>query len=87
MHSKKMFHEVNFPRYRVPKIVINDAGSHFIDQTFRKALLEVGVDHSPDCHSISPSNKESSRYIKQANQEYSLEDSESNGQKLEEQAQ
>jgi hypothetical protein len=45
MHSKKMFHEVIFPRYRVPIIVISDGGSHFIDWTFRKALLEVGVDH------------------------------------------
>jgi transposase InsO family protein len=45
MHSKRMFHEVIFPRYGVPRIVINDGGSHFIDRTFRKALTEVGVDH------------------------------------------
>jgi transposase InsO family protein len=45
MHSKKMFHEVIFPRYGVPRIVISDGGSHFIDQTFRKALSKVGVDH------------------------------------------
>jgi transposase InsO family protein len=45
MHSKKMFHEVIFPRYGVPIIVISDGGSHFIDQTFQKALSEVGVDH------------------------------------------
>jgi transposase InsO family protein len=45
MHSKKMFHEVIFPRYGVPRIVISDGGSHFIDQTFRKDLSEVGVDH------------------------------------------
>jgi transposase InsO family protein len=45
MHSKKMFHEVIFLRYGVPRIVISDGGSHFIDWTFRKALLEVGVDH------------------------------------------
>jgi transposase InsO family protein len=45
MHSKRMFHEVIFPRYRVPRIVISDGGSHFIDWTFRKALTEVGVDH------------------------------------------
>jgi hypothetical protein len=37
-HSKKMFHEVIFLRYRVPRIVISDGGSHFIDRTFRKAL-------------------------------------------------
>jgi hypothetical protein len=45
MHSNKMFHEVIFPRYGVPRIVISDGGSHFIDQTFQKALSEVGVDH------------------------------------------
>jgi transposase InsO family protein len=45
MHSKKMFREVIFPRYRVPRIVISDGGSHFIDRTFRKALSKVGVDH------------------------------------------
>jgi transposase InsO family protein len=45
MHSKRMFHEVIFLRYEVPRIVICDGGSHFIDQTFRKALTDVGVDH------------------------------------------
>jgi transposase InsO family protein len=45
MHSKKMFHEVIFQRYEVPRIVISDGGSHFIDRTFRKALSEIGVDH------------------------------------------
>jgi hypothetical protein len=45
MHSKRMFHEVIFLRYGVPRIVISDGGSHFIDRTFRKALTEVGVDH------------------------------------------
>jgi hypothetical protein len=45
MHSKKMFHEVIFPRYGVPRIVFSDGGSHFIDRTFQKALSKVGVDH------------------------------------------
>jgi hypothetical protein len=45
MHSKKMFHEVIFPRYGVPRIDITDGGSHFNDQTFWKALSQVGVDH------------------------------------------
>jgi transposase InsO family protein len=45
MHSKSMFYEVIFPRYGVPRIVISDGGSHFIDETFWKALSEVGVDH------------------------------------------
>jgi hypothetical protein len=45
MQSKKMFHEVIFPRYRAPRIVISDGGSHFIDHTFWKALSEIRVDH------------------------------------------
>jgi hypothetical protein len=45
MHSKRMFYEVIFPRYGVPRIVISDGGSHFIDRTFWKALTEVEVDH------------------------------------------
>jgi transposase InsO family protein len=45
MHSKEMFQEVIFLRYRVPRIVTSDGGSHFIDHTFQKALSEVRVDH------------------------------------------
>jgi transposase InsO family protein len=45
MPSKRMFHEVIFPRYGVPRIVISDGGSHFINRTFGKALTKVGVDH------------------------------------------
>jgi transposase InsO family protein len=45
MHSKRMFHEVIFLSYEVPRIVIGDGGSHFIFWIFRKALTEVGVDH------------------------------------------
>jgi hypothetical protein len=45
MHSKRMFHEVIFLRYGVPRIVISDRGSHFIDRTFQKAFSEVGVGH------------------------------------------
>jgi hypothetical protein len=41
MHSKKMFHEVIFPWYEVPRIVISDGRSHFIDQTFRKVLSKL----------------------------------------------
>jgi len=43
--SKRMFHETIFPRFRVPRVMISDGGSHFIDQTFRKCLRELGVDH------------------------------------------
>jgi transposase InsO family protein len=62
MHSKKMFHEVIFPRYSVSRIVISDGGLHFIDRTFRKALLEVGVDHwiAPPYHPQSSGQAETS---------------------------
>jgi transposase InsO family protein len=43
MNSKKMFHQVIFPRYRVQRILISDRGSHFIDRAFQKALSKVGV--------------------------------------------
>jgi hypothetical protein len=58
----------------------SDGGSHFIDRTFWKALLKVGVDH----RITTPYHPQMSD---QANQEYPSEDNESNGQKLEEQAQ
>jgi hypothetical protein len=45
MHLKRIFHDIIFPRYEVPRIVISDGGSHFIGRTFQKALMEVGVDH------------------------------------------
>jgi hypothetical protein len=34
LHSTKMFHEVIFVRYGVPRTVISDGGSYFIDRTF-----------------------------------------------------
>jgi hypothetical protein len=80
VHSKRMFHEVIFLRYGIPRIVISDGGSHLINRTFWKALTEVGVDH----RIATPYDPQTSG---QANQEYPSKDSESNGQKLEKQAQ
>jgi hypothetical protein len=45
MHLKRMFHDVIFLRYGVPRIVISERGSHFIDWTFQKDLSKVGVYH------------------------------------------
>jgi transposase InsO family protein len=45
-HAKKMFHEVIFPRFGTPQLVISDGGSHFIDKTIRKFLAEYGVKHN-----------------------------------------
>ena len=33
-HARKMFHEIIFPRFGTPRMVISDGGSHFIDSAF-----------------------------------------------------
>ena len=43
--SERMFQETIFPCFGVPRVVIIDGGSHFIDKTFRKCLSELSVDH------------------------------------------
>ena len=44
--ARKMFHEVIFPRFGTPRMVISDGGSHFIDKTFRAFLRELGAKHN-----------------------------------------
>jgi hypothetical protein len=63
MHSKRMFHEVIFPRYGLSRIVISDGGSHFIDWTFQKALMEVRVDH----RIVTPYHPQSSSQVETLN--------------------
>jgi hypothetical protein len=41
-----MFHEVIFPRFGTPRVVISDGGSHFINKTFRAFLKELGAKHN-----------------------------------------
>ena len=45
-HAQKIFHEIIFPRFGTPPMVINDGGSHFIDMTFRNFLKELGTEHN-----------------------------------------
>ena len=45
-HARKMFHEVIFPRFGTPRMVISDGGSHFIDKTFKAFLKELGAKHN-----------------------------------------
>jgi len=45
-HARKMFHEVIFPRFGTPRMVISDGGSHFIDKTFWNFLKELGAEHN-----------------------------------------
>ena len=41
-----MFHEVIFPRFGTPRMVISDGGSHFIDKTFKAFLKELEAKHN-----------------------------------------
>ncbi|XP_024013525.1 uncharacterized protein LOC112087783 [Eutrema salsugineum] len=41
----KMFKTIIFPRFGVPRIVISDGGSHFINKIFEKILRKHGVHH------------------------------------------
>ena len=45
-HANRMFHEVIFPRFGTPRMVISDGGSHFINKVFWKYLAEHGVRHN-----------------------------------------
>nr|AAX95478.1 Integrase core domain, putative [Oryza sativa Japonica Group] len=45
-HARQMFHEIIFPRFGTPRMVISDGGSHFIDKTFRNFLQELGAQHN-----------------------------------------
>ena len=45
-HSKKMFEETIFLRFRVPRMVISDGGTHFTDKNFHNYLLRHGIRHN-----------------------------------------
>ena len=45
-HARKIFHEIIFPRFGTPRMVISDGGSHFIDSAFRNFLKELGTRHN-----------------------------------------
>jgi len=46
MNSKMMFVEIIFPRFGVPRMVISDGGSHFIDKRFEQYLSKHGIRHN-----------------------------------------
>jgi hypothetical protein len=58
-HSKKMFHEIIFPRFGVPRMVLSDGGTHFTDRNFHHFLLKYGHNVA----NLSPSNKWSGRHV------------------------
>src|SRR3990170_6441435 len=43
--SIKMLKEVIFPRFRVPRYLMTDGGSHFIHGAFHKLLAKYDVNH------------------------------------------
>jgi transposase InsO family protein len=45
-HVCKIFHEIIFPRFGTPRMVISDGGSHFIDTAFRNFHKELGTVHN-----------------------------------------
>ena len=45
-HARKIFHEIIFPRFGSPRMVISDGGSHFIDLAFQSFLDELGTRHN-----------------------------------------
>ena len=41
-HSKRMFEEIIFSRFGVPRMVISDGGTHFTDKNFHNYLSSMG---------------------------------------------
>jgi hypothetical protein len=45
-NSKKMFEEIIFLRFRVPRMVISDGGTHFTNKGFHRYLMKHGIHHN-----------------------------------------
>ena len=45
-NSKKMFEEIIFPRFGVPRILISDGGTHFTDKNFHNYLTKHEIHHN-----------------------------------------
>lgn len=45
-NARKMFHEIIFLRFGMPRLVISDGGSHFIDKRFQQYLSNMGIKHN-----------------------------------------
>jgi hypothetical protein len=64
-NSKKMFEKIIFLRFGVPRMVISDGGTHFIDRSFRKYLLKHGI-----CHNVAtPYHPQTSGQAKTSNKQ------------------
>ncbi|CAA7049244.1 unnamed protein product [Microthlaspi erraticum] len=61
----KMFKSIIFPRFGVPRIVISDGGSHFINRIFANLLKKHGVTHKV----ASPYHPQTSGQVEISNRE------------------
>lgn len=61
----KMFKSVIFPRFGVPRVVISDGGSHFINKIFANLLSKNGVTHKV----ASPYHPQTSGQVEVSNRE------------------
>jgi transposase InsO family protein len=43
--SIKMIKDIIFPKFGVPRVLITDGGTHFMEGTFRSILNKYGVNH------------------------------------------
>ena len=66
--SIKMLKEVIFPRFRVPRYLMTDGGSHFILGAFHKMLAKYDVNH----RIASPYHPQSSGQVELSNREIKL---------------
>jgi transposase InsO family protein len=65
INSKKMFEEIIFLRFAVPRIVISDGGSHFIDKRFENYLSKHGI-----CHNVAtPYHPQTSGQVETSNKQ------------------
>jgi hypothetical protein len=63
--SVKMIKDIIFPRFGVPRFLITDGGSHFMNGTFRKILYKYGVTHRV----ASPYHPQTSGQVELSNRE------------------
>ncbi|CAA7040532.1 unnamed protein product [Microthlaspi erraticum] len=61
----KMFKSIIFPRFGVPRVVISDGGSHFINRIFANLLKKYGVRHKV----ASPYHPQTSGQVEISNRE------------------
>ena len=63
--SVKMIKEIILPRFGVPRFLITDGGTHFMNGTFRKILYKYGVTHRV----ASPYHPQTSGQVELSNRE------------------